>query len=237
MSKNKGKNSNYKNNIGKEPEANTKTVATPESIKKIAIIASAAILVIAAIVGAIFLFKPKEFVLQDSGPVPDVAYVEMDFGKYGKVVIKVDGKEAPITAKNFLDLVYSEFYDGLTIFRAQRNFVIQGGEDKNITLKPIKGEFQSNGIPNNITHKRGVISMARTGDPNSATSQFFITLDDSAASSLDGNYAGFGEVVEGMDVVDKIANDLFKYSINYMGFVEDRDAIKIKSAKIIDYEE
>ena len=79
--------------------------------------------------------------------------------------------------------------------------------------------------------------MARTGDPNSATSQFFITLDDSAASSLDGNYAGFGEVIEGMDVVDKIANDLFKYAVNYMGFVEDRDAIKIKSAKIIDYEE
>ena len=237
MSKNKGKNSNYKNNIGKEPEVNTKPGATPQSIKKIAIIASAAILIIAAIVGAIFLFKPKEFVLQDSGPVPDVAYVEMDFGKYGKVVIKVDGKEAPITAKNFLDLVYSEFYDGLTIFRAQRNVVIQGGEDKNITLKPRQGEFQSNGISNNITHKRGVISMARTGDPNSATSQFFITLDDSAASSLDGDYAGFGEVVEGMDVVDKIANDLFKYSINYMGFVEDRDAIKIKSARIIDYEE
>ena len=79
--------------------------------------------------------------------------------------------------------------------------------------------------------------MARTNDPNSATSQFFITLHDSAASSLDGSYAGFGEVVEGMEVVDAIANDLFGHAINYMGFVDDSNAIKIKSAKIIDYEE
>ena len=79
--------------------------------------------------------------------------------------------------------------------------------------------------------------MARTTDPNSATSQFFITLDDSAASSLDGNYAGFGYVVEGMDVVDKIAADLFDHAVNYMGFVDDADAITIKSAKIIEYQE
>ena len=168
--------------------------------------------------------------------IPVVAddYVEMDFGEYGKVILELDGKEAPITTKNFLDLVYSDFYNGLTIFRAQRGFVIQGGENEEINLTPIKGEFSSNGVENNITHIRGVISMARTKDPNSATSQFFITLDDSAAYSLDGDYAGFGRVIEGMDVVDSIANDLFNYG-GYMGFVDDAYAIEIKSAKIIDY--
>ena len=79
--------------------------------------------------------------------------------------------------------------------------------------------------------------MARTNDPNSATSQFFITLDDSASLSLDGSYAAFGWVIEGMDVVDKIAEALYPHSINYMGFVDDGDAITIKSAKIIDYKE
>ena len=236
MSKKKNKNSNYKNNVTKEAEVQAKSKLSPEAIKKI-IISAAAVVLVAVIALTVILTQPKEFVLKDSGPVPDTAYVEMDFGRYGKIVIKVDGKTAPITTKNFLDLVYSEFYDGLTIFRAQEGFVIQGGENKDIELKPIKGEFTSNGVSNNITHNRGVISMARTNDPNSATSQFFITLDDSASLSLDGSYAAFGWVIEGMDVVDKIAEALYPHSINYMGFVDDGDAITIKSAKIIDYKE
>ena len=207
MSK-KGKNSNYKNNIG---VASEETVSPKIPIQKIVIISAALLLIIGIIIAIVIMSQPKEFVLKDSGPVPDVAYVEMDFGEYGKVILELDGKEAPITTKNFLDLVYSDFYNGLTIFRAQRGFVIQGGENEKINLTPIKGEFSSNGVENNITHIRGVISMARTNDPNSATSQFFITLDDSAAYSLDGDYAGFGRVIEGMDVVDSIANDLFNY--------------------------
>ena len=236
MSKKKNKNANYKNNIGKEVVEEPKKM-NPDTLKKIIILSVAGVLLVALIIITAMLSKPKEFVLKDSGPVPDVAYVEMDFGSYGKIVVKIDGKEAPITAKNFLDLVYSEFYDNTTIFRAQRNFVIQGGENANISLNPIKGEFTSNGVQNSISHNRGVISMARTTDPNSATSQFFITLDDSAASSLDGSYAGFGYVVEGMDVVDKIAADLFDHAVNYMGFVDDADAITIKSARIIEYQE
>ena len=236
MSKKKNKNANYKNNIGKEVVEEPKKM-NPDTLKKIVILSVAGVLLVALIIITAILSKPKEFVLKDSGPVPDVAYVEMDFGSYGKIVVKIDGKEAPITAKNFLDLVYSEFYDNTTIFRAQRNFVIQGGENENISLNPIKGEFTSNGVQNSISHNRGVISMARTTDPNSATSQFFITLDDSAASSLDGSYAGFGYVVEGMDVVDKIAADLFDHAVNYMGFVDDADAITIKSARIIEYQE
>ncbi len=168
-----------------------------------------------------------------------ISYVEMEFENYGKIVIKVDGEEAPITAANFMKLVRDGFYDGLTIFRAQANFVIQGGEDKSVNLKPIAGEFSENGYDNNIVHNRGVISMARTNDPNSATSQFFITLDDGAKYSLDGKYAGFGYVIEGMDVVDSVAAALISApSSGYMGFVGDSDAIKIKYAKELkDYTE
>ena len=237
MSKNKGKNSNYKNNIGAEKVESTERKISPEMMKKIIIYSVSALLVIALIVGIVLLTRPKEFSLIDLGEAPETSYVEMDFGSYGKIVIKIDGKAAPETARNFRNLVASGFYDGLTIFRAHRGFVIQGGENENIPLTPIKGEFDSNGHINNISHKRGVISMARTGDPNSATSQFFITLDDSAASSLDGKYAGFGWVVEGMEVVDAIATDLYGHAINYMGFVDDQYAIKIKSATIIEYEE
>ena len=167
------------------------------------------------------------------GFTADKVYVEMDFGSYGKIVIEVDRKSAPITSDNFLSLVKNGFYDGLTIFRAQRSFVIQGGEDKSADLEPIVGEFSSNGHTNPLSHTRGAISMARTTDPNSATSQFFITLSDIAAYSLDGEYAAFGYVVEGMDVVDGIATALFGYAINSMGFVSDDNAITINSAKIL----
>ncbi|MBR5144829.1 MAG: peptidylprolyl isomerase, partial [Clostridia bacterium] len=120
-------------------------------------------------------------------------YVEMDFGDYGKLVIEVDKGAAPITAENFLSLVKSGFYDGLTIFRAQESFVIQGGKDETINLTPIKGEFASNGILNPIKHKKGVISMARTSVKDSATSQFFICVAD--CPFLDGEYAAFGKLV------------------------------------------
>lgn len=164
-----------------------------------------------------------------------VEYVEMDFGSYGKVVIQIDRVAAPITADNFLSLVESGFYDGLNIFRAQKNFVIQGGKNESVNVDSIKGEFAANGYANPISHTRGVISMARTSDPNSATSQFFITLSDGASSSLDSMYASFGRVVSGMDVVDAIADGLFSKAINNMGFVADSDAITLNSAKIIDY--
>ena len=166
-----------------------------------------------------------------------ISYVEMDFGEYGKIVIEVDGEAAPETAKNFMKLVKDKFYDGLDIFRARAGFVIQGGKNENKSLTPIKGEFASNGYDNPISHTRGVISMARTSNPNSATSQFFITLSDSAAYSLDGSYAAFGRVVEGMDVVDKIAETLMKFPSDSMGFVSDSNAITIvKACEIKNYE-
>ena len=162
-------------------------------------------------------------------------FVKMEFEGFGSIIIEIYHDVAPITAKNFVTLVESGFYDGLTIFRAQRNFVIQGGRDYNANLEPIVGEFESNGHVNNLSHKRGVISMARSNDPNSATSQFFITLHDIARYSLDGEYAAFGVVVEGMEIVDAIANQLFDHAIDSMGFVGNKDAITIVSAKLVEY--
>lgn len=122
----------------------------------------------------------------------------------GVIVVELYGKLAPVTVENFVKLADEKYFDGLTFHRAQPGFVIQGGaSDK--PCDTIKGEFSANGVKNDLSHTRGVISMARTNDPDSASSQFFIVLDDAAMSSLDGMYAGFGKVTKGMDVVDKIA--------------------------------
>ena len=115
---------------------------------------------------------------------------------------------APITVENFLDLVKKGFYNGLTFHRIISGFMIQGGDpDGNGMGGPgysIKGEFKSNGVDNPLKHEKGVISMARSMDPNSAGSQFFIMHE--AAPHLDGQYAAFGKVIEGLDVVDEIAS-------------------------------
>ena len=126
----------------------------------------------------------------------------------GVIDIQLDKQAAPIACENFEKLVKSGFYDGLTFHRVIPGFMIQGGCPLgNGTGGPgwkIKGEFASNGVNNPIRHVRGVISMARAADPNSAGSQFFIMHKD--APHLDGQYAAFGHVVSGMDVVDKIAS-------------------------------
>lgn len=128
---------------------------------------------------------------------------------YGTIKIELDADTAPITVSNFVKLVNEGFYNGLTFHRIIDGFMIQGGDplgngfggsDENI-----KGEFSINGVKNNISHKRGVISMARSSDYNSASSQFFIVHEDS--TFLDGQYAGFGRVIEGIELVDKICED------------------------------
>ena len=132
--------------------------------------------------------------------------IEMDNG--GIIKIELDEENAPITAANFKKLVKKGFYDGLTFHRIIKGFMIQGGDPEGTGMggsdENIKGEFEANGIHNPIRHVRGTISMARAQDYNSASSQFFIMHDD--APYLDGQYAAFGHVVEGMDVVDHIAN-------------------------------
>lgn len=131
--------------------------------------------------------------------------IEMENGK--KIRLELDPTAAPLTVANFVKLVREGFYDGLTFHRVIPGFMIQGGDPKGNgtggAKDRIKGEFRQNGVDNPLRHVRGVISMARAYDPDSASSQFFIMHAD--APHLDGSYAAFGHVAEGMDAVDEIA--------------------------------
>ena len=134
----------------------------------------------------------------------------IDVKDYGKITVELYPNYAPKTVANFVKLAESGFYDGLTFHRIMEGFMIQGGDPKGNGTggsdENIVGEFSANGFTQNtLSHKRGVISMARSNDMNSASSQFFIVHKDS--TFLDGQYAAFGEVTDGMDVVDKIATD------------------------------
>lgn len=132
--------------------------------------------------------------------------IEMENGK--KIDIELYPDKAPITVDNFIKLVKDGFYDGLIFHRVINGFMIQGGCPDGTGMggpgHQIKGEFSANGVPNDIKHERGVISMARSQMKDSAGSQFFIMHQD--APHLDGQYAAFGKVVNGMDVVDEIAS-------------------------------
>ena len=132
--------------------------------------------------------------------------IEMEHG--GKIELELSPEAAPKTVANFLKLVGEGFYDGLIFHRVISGFMIQGGDPEGTGMggskDKIVGEFKANGFNNPIKHVRGVISMARTNDPNSASSQFFIMHAD--YPYLDGKYAAFGKVVSGMDVVDQIAS-------------------------------
>lgn len=125
----------------------------------------------------------------------------------GEIKAELYPDVAPVTVKNFIDLIKKGFYNGLTFHRVIEGFMIQGGCPRgNGTGGPgycIKGEFRANGVKNDLKHERGVLSMARAMDPDSAGSQFFIMHETSP--HLDGQYAAFGKVTDGMDVVDKIA--------------------------------
>ena len=179
---------------------------------------------------------------------------------YGEIKVELDGDTAPITVKNFIELAKSGFYDGLTFHRIISGFMIQGGDPKGNGTggsdENIKGEFSLNGVENSISHKRGVISMARSGSAyeqylaygykmsdlpeqaqddiekalNSASSQFFIMHKDTP--SLDGSYAAFGHVTEGMEVVDKIAENTPVTDDN--GTVSSENQPVIKSVVITD---
>ena len=133
--------------------------------------------------------------------------VVLTIKNFGDIQIELNYKEAPNTCANFVELVNRGFYNGLTFHRIIKGFMIQGGDpDGSGSGGPgysIKGEFRQNGVPNHLSHKRGAISMARTSDPDSAGSQFFICDKDDPF--LDGSYAAFGKVSKGLDVVDKIA--------------------------------
>ncbi len=136
--------------------------------------------------------------------------VNMEIENYGTISLELYPDLAPVTVDNFVSLTKSGFYDGLTFHRIIKGFMIQGGDPLGNGFggseKTIKGEFKANNFDNELKHERGVISMARAdGDPNSASSQFFIMHKD--FTRLDGNYAAFGKVTKGIEIVDKICDD------------------------------
>ena len=161
-------------------------------------------------------------------------HVEITVRDYGVIKLELDADEAPITVTNFVQLARSGFYDGLTFHRIMDGFMIQGGDPTGTgyggSEKTIKGEFSQNGVQNNISHVEGVISMARAQDPDSASSQFFITVAD--AKFLDSAYAGFGHVTEGMEIAKKIASDAKPTDAN--GSIDPKEQPVIESIKVID---
>lgn len=141
-------------------------------------------------------------------------YVTIEIENYGTIKAELYGKTAPISVDNFVKLAQSGFYNGLTFHRIIEGFMMQGGAPNanSPDVTPIKGEFSANGVENNLKHERGVLSMARTNVMDSATSQFFIMHQTSP--HLDGQYAAFGLVIEGMEVVDKICTEAEPYDNN-----------------------
>ena len=139
----------------------------------------------------------------------DLTSIEIKVKDYGTIKADLDAAAAPITVENFVSLAKEGFYDGLTFHRIMDGFMIQGGDPNGNGTggsgKTIKGEFSENGIKNPISHARGAISMARSQNMDSASSQFFICQEDSYF--LDNKYAGFGYVTEGMEIVDQICKD------------------------------
>ena len=162
-------------------------------------------------------------------------HVEIEVKDYGTIALELDADTAPISVTNFIELAKSGFYDGLTFHRIIDGFMIQGGDPKGNgtggSETPIKGEFEANGVKNGISHKRGVISMARrSNDYNSASSQFFIMHKDK--DYLDGAYAAFGHVTSGMEVVDAIAENTPVLDDN--GTVAKKDQPVITAVRVID---
>ena len=153
--------------------------------------------------------EEKETSSADTQEAPAIRHAEITIRDYGTVKLELDAAAAPVTVGNFCKLAQEGFYDGLTFHRIMDGFMIQGGDPKGNgsggSDEKIKGEFALNGVDNPISHVKGVISMARAKDPNSASSQFFITVAD--ATFLDGSYAAFGHVTEGMEIVEQIAKD------------------------------
>ncbi len=161
-------------------------------------------------------------------------HVAITVRDYGTITVELDADAAPITVQNFLDLAGSGFYDGLTFHRIMEGFMIQGGDPEGTGMggsdKTIKGEFSANGVENPLSHTRGAISMARSSAMDSASSQFFIVQKDS--TFLDGQYACFGYVTNGMEVVDAIAADAQPTDGN--GTIPADQQPVIESVKVLD---
>lgn len=171
---------------------------------------------------------------EDTELLTGLHHVTIDVKDYGTISLELDADTAPISVTNFINLAKDGFYDGLTFHRIISGFMIQGGDPKGNGTggsdQTIKGEFSENGVENDISHVRGTISMARANDPDSASSQFFIVHEDS--TFLDGQYAAFGHVTDGMDVVDAICENTPVQDNN--GTVKAADQPVITSVTVID---
>jgi len=176
--------------------------------KTFLLIAAAVVIVLAAVVLALVLSGNGK--TTEDGLLSGKHYVQFDIADYGTITAELDADAAPITVTNFMKLAESGFYDGLTFHRIISGFMIQGGDPKGNGTggsgENIKGEFSSNGVKNDLLHDRGVLSMARSAAPDSASSQFFIMHEK--APHLDGQYAAFGKVLTGMEVVDAICQNV-----------------------------
>ena len=172
--------------------------------------------------------------LDTSKELTGTHHAEIEVKDYGTIEVELDADSAPVTVTNFVKLAQDGFYDGLTFHRIIEGFMIQGGDPNGDGTggsdENIKGEFSNNGVENNISHTRGTISMARAQDPDSGSSQFFIVQADS--TFLYGDYAGFGHVTEGMDIVDKICEDAKPTDDN--GTISKEEQPVIEKVTIID---
>ena len=184
------------------------------TVPAIAAVALLAIIVLLVIVNP-FKSKPKNY------------FADIEIKDMGTITVELNAEEAPITVANFVKLSKEGFYDGLTFHRIIEDFMMQGGDPDGNGLggsgTDIKGEFSKNGVENNLSHTRGAISMARSDEYDSASSQFFIVHKDS--TFLDGKYAAFGYVTSGMDIVDKICTEAEPTDGNGSIAKEDRPVI------------
>lgn len=172
---------------------------------------------------------------KDSGLAEESYTIEIEIENHGVITAVLDAKTAPITVKNFIDLINDDFYNGVSFHRIINGFMMQGGDPNGNGINDeetptIKGEFAYNGIENNISHTRGTLSMARSGSYNSAASQFFIMHKDD--TRLDGQYAAFGRVIDGMNIVDDICKNTPVTDNN--GSVAPQNRPIIKEIRIVD---
>ena len=182
--------------------------------------------------------SPLSSYKEDTEDGKSTYYVAMAIEGYGVIIVQLDSEAAPKTVENFVKLVREDFYDGLTFHRVMENFMIQGGDPKGDgtggSKDKIPGEFSLNGWYNPISHERGVISMARSSAYDSASSQFFICNANSYF--LDGQYAAFGRVVEGMDVVDAITANTAVFGDSNGVIAREKYRAVITEMKVIVYE-
>ncbi len=181
--------------------------------KKILALMMASVLLLGLLSGC---GKKEDDVSEAEVTEAETYFADIEIADYGTITVELDAKAAPITVENFVTLAKDGFYDGLTFHRIIYGFMMQGGDPNGNgtggSENKITGEFSANGVENPLSHTRGAISMARAQDPNSASSQFFIVHADS--EFLDGQYAAFGYVTEGIEIVDAICEDAMPVDSN-----------------------